>query len=97
MNIGCKYKAKELKNVNFVDLYYMYYYVWPKIIEQIFFDFLNYPYMTISIAWQEVVYIKVKKLEILFLLNITIFVVQYILMLLLKRTVVQWLLFMVTC
>jgi len=36
-----------------------------------------------------VVYIKVKKLEILFLLNITIFVVQYILMLLLKRTVVQ--------
>jgi len=27
MNIGCKYKAKELKNVNFVDLYYMYYYV----------------------------------------------------------------------
>jgi hypothetical protein len=31
MNRGCKYTSKEIINIIVVDLYYIYYYVWPNV------------------------------------------------------------------
>jgi len=84
MNRRCKHKRKEITNIIFVDLYYIFYYVWANVYWKMYSltSWFNSVWTFHSIAWQEVASIKVKKLEILFLCNfIIIIIVYYIFML----------------